>query len=76
MEMKILDQIDRILSQIPLISDYPVKGINCLLPCDTSKDIKVIFPALLNELKNVLSEEMGGYDSDRFSNLLEQEFKR
>lgn len=74
--MKILDQIDQILVQIPLIAEYPIKGINLLLPCDTSKDIKSIFPVLLNELKNILSEEMGRYDSDRLRNLLEQEFKR
>ena len=73
--MSLVNQIDNLLNQIPLINEYPVKGINCLLPGDTSKDIKNVLPALLNDLKDILNVDMGRYDSNRLCQLLELKFK-
>ena len=73
--MSIINQIDSILVQIPQISGYSVKGLNYLLPFDTKNDIKNIFPGLLNELKDILSEDMGIYDSNRLCHILEHKFK-
>lgn len=74
-KMSIINQIDIILVQIPQISGYSVKGLNYLLPFDTANDIKNIFPGLLNELKDILSEDMGIYDSNRLCHILEHKFK-
>lgn len=73
--MTIIDQIEAILIQIPLISEYPVKQINHMLPCDTSKDIKSIYPEFLKELKKCLCDETCRYNCNQLCHFLEQKFK-
>ena len=71
MNEKISILLDDLLQSIA-VSNYSVKGINCLLPYDTSEDIKKLIPKLLNELnEQFLIKE---YDSYKFGYFLSDKF--
>ena len=72
MNKEILDQIDVLVKEIPL-ADYSIKGVNCLLPCDCSQDIKKLISPLLIELKEFLNKE--DYDSYKFGYFLTEKFE-
>lgn len=72
MSQEILDQIDVLVREIP-IADYSVKGVNCLLPCDCSQDVKKLIAPLLIELKEFLNTE--DYDSYKFDYFLVEKFE-
>ncbi len=69
----VLNQINALLQEIPLVMDYPIKGINCLMPFDCSEDIKRVLPPLLNELKGHLAVKE--YDSYKFGHFLSEKFE-
>ena len=71
MNKGILDQIDSLLQEIPL-SEYSVKGVNCLLPCDCSQDVKKLIGPLLIELKEFLGKD--DHDSYKFGYFLSEKF--
>jgi hypothetical protein len=72
MSQEILDQIDVLVREIPIV-DYSVKGVNCLLPCDCSQDVKKLIAPLLIELKEFLNTE--DYDSYKFDYFLVEKFE-
>lgn len=72
MNKEILDQIDVLLIEIPL-SEYSIKGVNCLLPCDCSQDVKKLIGPLLIELKEFLGKE--DYDSYKFGYFLTEKIE-
>lgn len=72
MSQEILDQIDVLVREIP-IADYSVKGVNCLLPCDCSQDVKKLIAPLLIELKEFLNTK--DYDSYKFDYFLVEKFE-
>lgn len=50
----VVQLIDDLLKELTVAPPFPVKGINCLLPCDSSLDIKHVFSPLLLKLKDEL----------------------
>ena len=71
MNKEILDQIDVLATEIPL-AEYSIKGVNCLLPCDSSQDVKKLVGPLLIEMKEYLKSE--DYDSYKFGHFLIEKF--
>lgn len=69
MREEILAEIDVLLEEIPS-AEYSIKGVNCLLPCDSSQDVKRLISPLLNELKEHLKGE--DYDSFKFGHFLSE----
>lgn len=72
MREEILAKIDALLGEIPA-AEYSIKGVNCLLPCDSSQDVKKLISPLLNELKEHLRGE--DYDSYKFGHFLTEKFE-
>lgn len=72
MNQEILDQINVLVTEIPL-AEYFTKGVNCLLPCDTSQDVKKLIGPLLMEMKEFLKKEY--YDSYKFGHFLTEKFE-
>ena len=67
----IISHINALLKDI-FIKEYPIKGINRLLPCDCSNDVKNVLPSLLNELKKLLEAKV--LDSFKFGYFICEKF--
>lgn len=70
---EIFNHIDALLQEIYSIKEYPIKGINCLMPIDCSGDVRKVLPPLLIELKEHLNVKE--YDSYKFGHFLSTKFE-
>lgn len=65
--------IDKILVDLERAGSFEVRGVNLLLPFDTSKDLKCVLAPILDELRTLLTSPT--FNPLEFEFLFTQKFK-